>query len=140
MPFRRASSSASATCFSEPGACIKLCTINLARIVVHWRVGRSGAKKACAANIVRQTRGEVPMQLGEIAKKLGCELEGDAGIEITGAAGIEEALAGELTFLVNKKYRPALESTKASAIILARDAGPCRIAALRSQNPYLDFA
>ncbi len=45
-----------------------------------------------------------------------------------------------MTFLVNKKYRPALETTKASAIILARDAGPSRIAALRSDNPYLDFA
>jgi UDP-3-O-[3-hydroxymyristoyl] glucosamine N-acyltransferase len=80
------------------------------------------------------------MQLGEITKKLGCELEGDPSIEITGAAGIAEAAAGELTFLANKKYRPALETTKASAIILARDAGPSLIAALRSENPYLDFA
>jgi UDP-3-O-[3-hydroxymyristoyl] glucosamine N-acyltransferase len=80
------------------------------------------------------------MQLGEIAKKLGCELEGDALIEITGTSGIDEAAVGELTFMVNKKYRPALETTKASAIILARDAGPSRIAALRSDNPYLDFA
>lgn len=80
------------------------------------------------------------MLLGEIAKKLGCELEGDPLIEITGAAGIAEAAAGELTFLVNKKYRPALETTKASAIILARDAGPSHIATLRSENPYLDFA
>jgi UDP-3-O-[3-hydroxymyristoyl] glucosamine N-acyltransferase len=88
----------------------------------------------------RKAQGDFLMQLGEIAKKLGCELEGDAGIEITGAAGIEEAAAGELTFLVNKKYRPSLETTKASAIILGREAGPSRIAALRSENPYLDFA
>src|SRR5271156_5356605 len=80
------------------------------------------------------------MKLGEIAEKLACAVEGDASLEITGVAGIEEAQAGELTFLVNKKYRPALETTKASAIILARDAGPSRITALRSENPYLDFA
>jgi UDP-3-O-[3-hydroxymyristoyl] glucosamine N-acyltransferase len=80
------------------------------------------------------------MKLGEIAEKLGCELEGSAQIEITGVAGIEEARAGELTFLVNRKYRPALETSKASAILVARDAGPMRIAALRSANPYLDFA
>jgi len=140
MPFLRASASVTAICFSGTDGCEKLCTINLSKIVVHWRVGRSDAKNACAADILRETRGEVLMQLGEIAVKLGCELEGDAGIEISGAAGIEEASAGELTFLVNKKYRPALETTKASAIILARDAGPCRVAALRSQNPYLDFA
>ncbi len=47
---------------------------------------------------------------------------------------------GELTFLVNRKYRPALDTTRASAILVARDAGPMRIAALRSANPYLDFA
>ncbi len=38
------------------------------------------------------------MKLGEIAEKLGCELEGEAGLEITDVAGIEEARAGELTF------------------------------------------
>lgn len=80
------------------------------------------------------------MKLREIAERLGCTLEGDAGLEITGVAGIEEARAGELTFLVNRKYRPALETTGASAILIARDAGPLRIAALRSGNPYLDFA
>ena len=80
------------------------------------------------------------MKLGEIAQRLGCTLEGDAGLEITGVAGIEDAKAGELTFLVNRKYRPALETTRASAILIARDAGPLRIAALRSTNPYLDFA
>jgi UDP-3-O-[3-hydroxymyristoyl] glucosamine N-acyltransferase len=82
------------------------------------------------------------MKLVEIAKKLGCEVEGDAGIEITGVAGIEEARKGELTFLVNRKYRPMLETTEASAIFVAHDAGPVptRMAALRSANPYLDFA
>lgn len=82
------------------------------------------------------------MKLGEIAKKLGCEIEGDAGIEIVGVAGIEEARKGQLTFLVNRKYRPALETTEASAIFVPRDARgiPARLAALRSTNPYLDFA
>ena|SRR5208282_2008824 len=86
------------------------------------------------------------MKLGEIAEMLGCSVEGDANIEITGVAGIEEAQAGELTFLVNRKYRPALETTRASAILIARDEARLggqvqpRIAALRSANPYLDFA
>jgi UDP-3-O-[3-hydroxymyristoyl] glucosamine N-acyltransferase len=82
------------------------------------------------------------MKLGEIANRLGCEVEGDAEIEITGVAGIEEAQPGELTFLVNRKYRLALEATKASAIFVARDEQhlPPRIVAVRSSNPYLDFA
>ena len=80
------------------------------------------------------------MKLGEIAKRLGCELEGEATLEITGVAGIEEAKAGELTFLVNRKYRPMLEGARASAILVSREEGPVPMAALRSANPYLDFA
>jgi UDP-3-O-[3-hydroxymyristoyl] glucosamine N-acyltransferase len=80
------------------------------------------------------------MKLGEIAAKLGCDLEGDANREITGVAGIEEAKAGELTFLVNRIYRPLLGKSRAAAILIARDAGPVPMAALRSSNPYLDFA
>lgn len=80
------------------------------------------------------------MKLGEIAEKLGCSVEGDANIEITGVAGIEEAKAGELTFLTNRKYRPALETTGASAVLIAREDLRPPIAALRSANPYLDFA
>jgi UDP-3-O-[3-hydroxymyristoyl] glucosamine N-acyltransferase len=80
------------------------------------------------------------MKLGEIAEKLGCALEGDAALEISGVAGIEEAQAGELTFLVNRKYRAALRETKASAILVSREEGAIPMAALRSANPYLDFA
>ena len=82
------------------------------------------------------------MKLAEIAQRLNCQLEGDATLEISGVAGIEEAQSGQLTFLVNPRYRPALGTTRASAIIVGRDAGPVppSVAALRSENPYLDFA
>jgi UDP-3-O-[3-hydroxymyristoyl] glucosamine N-acyltransferase len=46
-----------------------------------------------------------------------------------------------LTFLANRKYRPALETTGASAVLIAReDPRPRHVGALRSANPYLDFA
>ena len=80
------------------------------------------------------------MKLGYIAETLGCALEGDANVEITGVAGIEEARAGELTFLVNRKYRPALATTQASAIVVGKEAGAVRLPSLRSDNPYFDFA
>ncbi len=80
------------------------------------------------------------MKLGEIAKRLGCAVEGDAGIEITGVAGIEEAKAGELTFLANRKYRPLLSQTHASAVLVSREEAVAPVAMLRSENPYLDFA
>jgi len=80
------------------------------------------------------------MKLGEIATRLGCALEGDPGIEITGLAGIEEARTGELTFLTNRKYRRALDGTRASAVLVSREEPVARLALLRSANPYLDFA
>jgi UDP-3-O-[3-hydroxymyristoyl] glucosamine N-acyltransferase len=80
------------------------------------------------------------MRLGDIAEKLGCKLEGPEDLEITGVAGLEEAGPSELTFLSNPKYRRKLQITKAAAIILSPpEADPGR-PALRSANPYLDFA
>src|SRR5215472_5450888 len=80
------------------------------------------------------------MKLLEIAARLGAELAGDGEMEITGVAGMEHAVPGQLTFLANPKYAHKVRHTRASAILAAPDAGPMPIAALISANPYLDFA
>lgn len=80
------------------------------------------------------------MTLGEIAKRLQCELRGSADIEISGVAGIEAAQADQLTFVSNPKYLRLLRSTKAGAVILAADAPATEIPTLISANPYLSFA
>ncbi|HXW17752.1 MAG TPA: UDP-3-O-(3-hydroxymyristoyl)glucosamine N-acyltransferase [Candidatus Acidoferrales bacterium] len=80
------------------------------------------------------------MKLGEIAGRLGCKLDGDPGIEITDVAAIEEATTGQLTFLANRRYRAAVKTTRASAILVSPNEVDIPIAALRSSNPYLDFA
>ena len=80
------------------------------------------------------------MKLGQIAERLGCALEGDANLGITGVAAIDEAKAGELTFLADRKYRAALDNSQASAVIVANESVPGHLAALRSANPRLDFA
>ncbi len=80
------------------------------------------------------------MNLAELARQLGCQLEGDGALEITGVAGVEEAGPGQLTFLANPKYRAAARATRASAILLAPGEAAPPIAVLRSGNPYLDFA
>jgi len=86
------------------------------------------------------------MKLEEIAKRLACQLEGDPGVEIHGVAGIAQAAAGQLTFVSNPRYRQALRTTLASAVIVSTDAAVDRqaglppLALLRSANPYLDFA
>jgi UDP-3-O-[3-hydroxymyristoyl] glucosamine N-acyltransferase len=80
------------------------------------------------------------MRLADIAERLGCRLDGDGTVEITGVAGIEQAQPGALTFFSNPRYRRALLVTRASAILAAPNAGSMPIPALRSSNPYLDFA
>jgi UDP-3-O-[3-hydroxymyristoyl] glucosamine N-acyltransferase len=80
------------------------------------------------------------MKLGKIATTLGARLEGDAEIEITGVAGIEEAGAGQLTFVSNPKYAAAAKTTRASAVVVAEDFPALEAATLRGKNPYLLFA
>src|SRR5260221_5093601 len=86
------------------------------------------------------------MNLGELAARLGCKLEGDAQIEIHGADGLEAARPGEVTFLSNPRYGRDLSTTRASAVlvkdkvVIKRDPKLPALAALRSENPYLDFA
>ena len=86
------------------------------------------------------------MKLGDLAARLGCTLEGDAEIEIHGAEGLEAAMQGEVSFLSNPRYGRELSTTRASAVIvedkavIKRDAKLPALAALRSNNPYLDFA
>ncbi|HZM10675.1 MAG TPA: UDP-3-O-(3-hydroxymyristoyl)glucosamine N-acyltransferase [Candidatus Limnocylindrales bacterium] len=81
------------------------------------------------------------MKLGQIASTLGATLEnGDPETEITGVSGIEEAVAGQITFVANPKYFAAAKNTSASAIIVSEDFPSVACVLLRSQNPYLCFA
>jgi UDP-3-O-[3-hydroxymyristoyl] glucosamine N-acyltransferase len=80
------------------------------------------------------------MKLSDIAASLNCDLTGDGSIEIVGVAGIENAGANELSFLVNQKYFQHLKQTRASALIVGMDFPESAIPLLRHQNPYLAFA
>jgi UDP-3-O-[3-hydroxymyristoyl] glucosamine N-acyltransferase len=81
------------------------------------------------------------MKLGELASVLGAKLEnGDPGTEINGVVGIEEATAGQITFVANPKYAPAARTTSASAVIVSEDFPAISTGMLRCENPYLTFA
>ena len=54
----------------------------------------------------------------QIAGILEGEVEGDASIEVSKLAKIEEGLPGSLTFLANPKYTPYIYTTKASITIV----------------------
>ena len=54
----------------------------------------------------------------QIAGILEGEVDGDASIEVSKLAKIEEGLPGSLTFLANPKYTPYIYTTKASITIV----------------------
>lgn len=79
--------------------------------------------------------------LSELAEVLGAKLQGDAACVITGMATLQNAQAGQITFLDNVKYRSYLADTKASAVIVSSAyAAECPTNALVLGNPYLGYA
>jgi len=79
-------------------------------------------------------------KLRELAEWVGGTVIGDGEIEISGVASIEEAGAGEITFIANPKYLPKLGETNASAIIVSAQVAQASKPLLRVTNPYLAFA
>lgn len=81
------------------------------------------------------------ISLGDIAKQIGVKLIGDPSIKIDRVATFEQAEVGAICFLAEKKYRPLLKTTQASAVILREsDAEGCPIPCLISDNPKLTYA
>lgn len=82
------------------------------------------------------------MKLSELAEKTFSEIgQGSPDLEITSAAGLDIAGAGDITFLANPKYTPQIMTTKASAIFLNEGAAIDRddIAILRAKDAYLAY-
>jgi len=82
------------------------------------------------------------MKLFDLAAQTGAECAlSDGDIEITGAAGLDQAETGEVTFLSNPKYTNKVATTRASAIYVSESAEIARtgLAVLRAKDPYLAF-
>jgi len=82
----------------------------------------------------------VPLTLREIADAVGGTVEGNADTEITGAAAIQTADKGEISFIANKRYLKYLPTTQAAAVVLSPDTECSHIPVIRHPNPYLAFA
>ncbi len=80
--------------------------------------------------------------VAEIARELGCAVEGDGSIEVRGIAGLREAGPGDISFLANPRYANEAEVTRASAVIVPLDwSRPCAAPALlRVREPDRAFA
>ena len=85
------------------------------------------------------------MTLRDIATLLGADLDaaGDDSIEIGRVAKIQDATEGDVTFLANPKYTKYLDTTRASAVIVAKDVQPPKggrpLRLLRVDDPYASF-
>jgi UDP-3-O-[3-hydroxymyristoyl] glucosamine N-acyltransferase len=94
------------------------------------------------ASCLIRKKPEVERELGEVVDYVGGELTGDRSVRITGVASIQDAQAGDLTFVANPKYAHFLKSTCASAVIVGTETKTEGIKRplIRHGNPYLAFA
>jgi UDP-3-O-[3-hydroxymyristoyl] glucosamine N-acyltransferase len=82
-----------------------------------------------------------PLTLGEIASRLGGRIVGDPATAIRQVGSLENAAAGEITFLSNPKYKAKLAATGASAVILgAEGESLTALPRIVCESPYLYFA
>jgi UDP-3-O-[3-hydroxymyristoyl] glucosamine N-acyltransferase len=82
------------------------------------------------------------MKLSELARATGARAdEKYSALEIEGAAGLDEAEAGQVAFLANPRYTPRVQTTRASAVYVGEDVEVERedIAILRARDPYLAY-
>ncbi len=79
--------------------------------------------------------------LGELAVRFGLGLRGQPDLRVSKVATLSRAEPGSLSFLANPRYRKQMESTRATAVLVAPEyAAGCPVAALIDPNPYLAYA
>lgn len=79
----------------------------------------------------------------QIAEILNGEVEGDADVEVSKLAKIEEGAKGTLTFLANPKYTPYIYTTEASITIVDKDfiaENKLSTTLIRVENAYKAFS
>lgn len=81
------------------------------------------------------------MTLKELAERIGATLEGDPAAEVRSCSTLDQAGAGQVSFLANPRYEKQLETTAATAVIVGLTAAPARpgLHLLRAKDPYYAF-
>jgi UDP-3-O-[3-hydroxymyristoyl] glucosamine N-acyltransferase len=78
--------------------------------------------------------------LSELAEHLKGELKGKPSVLISGLSTLQHAKEGDLSFLANPAYAKYLESTQATAVIVAPAYRDAVANAIVLDNPYLGYA
>lgn len=79
-------------------------------------------------------------RLGELARRVGGAVVGDAARTIRGVATLDAAGPHEISFLTNPRYRESARSTRAGALLVAPSSGVCGPDLLEVAEPYLALA
>jgi UDP-3-O-[3-hydroxymyristoyl] glucosamine N-acyltransferase len=83
----------------------------------------------------------VSLKLSELASRFELELKGQPEAEIFAVASLQDAGAGDISFCTDRRYLPALETTRATAVIIHPDiSDKYQGNALLTDNPHLSFA
>ncbi len=80
------------------------------------------------------------MTLQELANRIGGEIIGDPGIEILGAAGIDNAQKGDITYLLDQSDDRDVAAIRASALILKSAVRGAQFSQIVCSNPQYGFA
>jgi UDP-3-O-[3-hydroxymyristoyl] glucosamine N-acyltransferase len=81
------------------------------------------------------------MRVADIAQKLGGTVIGDDRLEIHSVGGLHEAVAGQISFFSNSKYRKLLHSTSASAVLVSHAWEEATdVTLIQVENPDAAFA
>ncbi|KPL22645.1 MAG: hypothetical protein AMJ75_07650 [Phycisphaerae bacterium SM1_79] len=77
--------------------------------------------------------------LGELAEYVGGRVCGDPNVIIKSASTLGRAEEGDISFLTNRKYEKQLRTTKASAVIVGKEAPTASVPLLIAEDPYYAF-
>ena len=77
--------------------------------------------------------------LGELAGYVGGRVCGDPNVIIKSASTLRRAEEGDISFLSNRKYEKQLRTTKASAVIVGKEAPTATVPLLIAEDPYYAF-
>jgi UDP-3-O-[3-hydroxymyristoyl] glucosamine N-acyltransferase len=79
------------------------------------------------------------MKLNKLAEMLGGELTGDGEKVIRGLASLEDAGDQDVSFLANIRYAGQMKSTRAAAVIVAKDYDGPGEGLIRCDDPYFAY-
>src|SRR6266542_2801907 len=78
--------------------------------------------------------------IGDIVALVGGRYDGPGERSLSGVAPLAEATPEELSFLANPKYAAQVATTRAGAVLVARDFIGADPRLIRVENPYMAMA